>query len=115
MYFLLLYKKYILILIITRKGDIIKVLEKDASGWWVGELNGTMGFFPSVEWVEEIRDNPAPAASQPQYGAPPPVNRAMKQPQPAAQPQYQQPTHNQPQYQQPTPNPSPAQPAPGQV
>ena len=54
------------ILIVRRAGDIITILDKDASGWWKGELNGNVGFFPSVEWVEEIsaggghaRDTPA--------------------------------------------------------
>lgn len=37
-------------------GDIINVLQKDPSGWWQGELNGRVGAFPSVDWVEEIGD-----------------------------------------------------------
>jgi len=37
-----------------KQGDIITVLQKDPSGWWQGELNGRVGVFPSVDWVEEI-------------------------------------------------------------
>lgn len=28
-------------------GDFIKVLNRDSSGWWDGEINGTRGWFPS--------------------------------------------------------------------
>ena len=37
-----------------KQGDIITVLQKDPSGWWQGELNGRIGVFPSVDWVEEL-------------------------------------------------------------
>merc|ERR1712100_96434 len=37
-----------------KEGDIITVLQKDPSGWWQGELNGKIGVFPSVDWVEEF-------------------------------------------------------------
>lgn len=30
-----------------RAGDFIKVLNRDASGWWDGEIQGTRGWFPS--------------------------------------------------------------------
>ena len=30
------------------------MLQKDPSGWWQGELNGKIGVFPSVDWVEEF-------------------------------------------------------------
>src|SRR5690606_14632163 len=30
-----------------KEGDIIKILAKDVSGWWAGELNGVTGLFPS--------------------------------------------------------------------
>lgn len=30
-----------------RAGDFIKVLNRDSSGWWDGEINGTRGWFPS--------------------------------------------------------------------
>ena len=33
-------------------------MEKDPSGWWAGEVDGRMGFFPSVDWVEEIEQPP---------------------------------------------------------
>ena len=29
-----------------KKGDVITLYEKDASGWWIGELNGKSRFFP---------------------------------------------------------------------
>ena len=97
-----------------RKGDVIKVLEKDPSGWWAGELNGKMGFFPSVEWVEEI---PAPSDNT---GGAPPINRTSKnmsssyvQPPQQHQPpqQYQQPQQSQQpqQYQQPQQHQAPQQ------
>jgi len=51
-----------------RQGDIITVLQKDPSGWWQGELNGRIGVFPSVEWVEEIAEAAAaPPSSSPQF------------------------------------------------
>jgi hypothetical protein len=31
-----------------RKGEIVHVYEKDASGWWFGELNGNYGVFPGT-------------------------------------------------------------------
>ena len=37
-----------------KAGELIVVLQKDPSGWWQGELNGKIGVFPSVDWVEEI-------------------------------------------------------------
>jgi len=46
-----------------RAGDLIKIIEKDPSGWWVGELNGKMGFFPSTDWVEEVT-TPSPVVQQ---------------------------------------------------
>lgn len=36
-----------------KQGEIIKVTEKDDSGWWQGELNGAIGAFPNG-WVEEL-------------------------------------------------------------
>ena len=33
--------------LIFQVGDKIKILAKDESGWWTGELNGTEGFFPA--------------------------------------------------------------------
>jgi hypothetical protein len=47
-----------------KAGEIITVLQKDPSGWWQGELNGRIGVFPSVEWVEELSDE-APVAVAP--------------------------------------------------
>jgi len=35
-----------------KEGEIIHVLEKDESGWWLGELNGTQGLFP-INYTEE--------------------------------------------------------------
>jgi len=31
-----------------KKGDAIRILSKDANGWWSGELNGKMGFVPET-------------------------------------------------------------------
>ena len=38
-----------------RRGDIIRVIEKDNSGWWKGELRGRQGLFPrhAVEPVHQ--------------------------------------------------------------
>lgn len=41
-----------------KKNDVISIYEKDVSGWWIGEINGKMGFFPSVDWVEEVLPPP---------------------------------------------------------
>lgn len=30
-----------------RENDIVTVITEDPSGWWKGELNGTVGLFPS--------------------------------------------------------------------
>lgn len=54
-----------------KKGDMIRVTEKDDSGWWQGELNGVLGAFPSG-WVEELSGGvtlnvtmrPAPVSEQ---------------------------------------------------
>ncbi|GLH02880.1 Drebrin-like protein [Gryllus bimaculatus] len=37
-----------------RPGDIINIHEKQADGWWLGELNGVVGIFPAT-YVEEIK------------------------------------------------------------
>lgn len=34
-------------------GDIINIHDKQADGWWLGELDGTVGIFPAT-YVEEI-------------------------------------------------------------
>ena len=77
-------------LIVFRKGEVIKVMEKDPSGWWVGEVDGRMGFFPSVDWVEEIT-NPVPAPVSQQYQAPPAQHQPIQH-----QPVQQQPAQHQP-------------------
>lgn len=41
-----------------RKGDVIAIIEKHLLEWWKGELDGKVGFFPSVGWVEEIEGFP---------------------------------------------------------
>lgn len=37
-----------------RPNDIIRVIHKDVSGWWTGELNGAKGIFPST-YCQEIK------------------------------------------------------------
>ncbi|KAG8233678.1 hypothetical protein J437_LFUL014120 [Ladona fulva] len=37
-----------------RPGDVINIHDKQADGWWLGELNGTIGIFPAT-YVEEIK------------------------------------------------------------
>lgn len=49
------------------KGDIIRVLNKDESGWWKGDLNGRTGFFPH-NFVVAL-DKAAPAAKGPKKTA----------------------------------------------
>ena len=50
------------------QGDVIRVISRDDSGWWVGELNGRQGDFPS----NHVDEHPgaAPAASAPAASAP---------------------------------------------
>jgi hypothetical protein len=43
-----------------QEDDLITIIEKDASGWWHGELNGKVGVFPAADWVEEV--DPSSAA-----------------------------------------------------
>eukprot|EP01104_Vermistella_antarctica_P013773 TRINITY_DN4222_c0_g2_i1.p1 TRINITY_DN4222_c0_g2~~TRINITY_DN4222_c0_g2_i1.p1 ORF type:complete len:508 (-),score=126.78 TRINITY_DN4222_c0_g2_i1:184-1707(-) len=57
-----------------KTGEIIQILHRDPSGWWQGNLNGRVGVFPSVDWVEEIPDD-APGAA-PETAAPPPAAAA---------------------------------------
>lgn len=40
-----------------QKGDIITVIAKKSSDWWIGELNGPVGLFPR-NFVQEITDKP---------------------------------------------------------
>ena len=35
-----------------RTGDVINIHDKQADGWWLGELKGTVGIFPAT-YVEE--------------------------------------------------------------
>ena len=35
-----------------RAGDVINIHDKQADGWWLGELGGTVGIFPAT-YVEE--------------------------------------------------------------
>lgn len=35
-------------------GDVINIHDKQADGWWLGELNGVVGIFPAT-YVEEIK------------------------------------------------------------
>ncbi|XP_075213015.1 nostrin [Lycorma delicatula] len=35
-------------------GDVINIHDKQADGWWLGELNGVIGIFPAT-YVEEIK------------------------------------------------------------
>uniref|UniRef100_A0A0K0D4F5 SH3 domain protein n=1 Tax=Angiostrongylus cantonensis TaxID=6313 RepID=A0A0K0D4F5_ANGCA len=44
------------------RGDTIAVVEKSSDGWWRGESNGRLGWFPS-NYVEEILDQPHPSGN----------------------------------------------------
>eukprot|EP00824_Muranothrix_gubernata_P000410 TRINITY_DN10471_c1_g1_i1.p1 TRINITY_DN10471_c1_g1~~TRINITY_DN10471_c1_g1_i1.p1 ORF type:complete len:916 (+),score=261.63 TRINITY_DN10471_c1_g1_i1:394-2748(+) len=59
----------------VKAGDVITILAKDESGWWMGERNGVKGYFPS-NYTQEIVEPPKPAMLPP-----PPVQAA---PSPAA-------------------------------
>ncbi|KAM0786298.1 hypothetical protein ACM66B_001776 [Microbotryomycetes sp. NB124-2] len=45
------------------RGDVIKVIDFADVNWWRGELRGRVGIFPANR-VEELPEQPAPAASQ---------------------------------------------------
>ena len=34
-------------------GDVLNIHDKQADGWWLGELDGTVGIFPAT-YVEEF-------------------------------------------------------------
>jgi hypothetical protein len=40
-----------------KTGDVIDILQKNESGWWTGQLNGTLGYFPS-NFVQLIENSP---------------------------------------------------------
>jgi hypothetical protein len=39
-------------------GDVIKIHDKQADGWWLGELNGVVGIFPAT-YVQEMDWQPS--------------------------------------------------------
>jgi len=45
-----------------KKGDTINVTNQYDNGWWAGELNGTLGYFPAT-YVELFPEGGAPAAA----------------------------------------------------
>jgi hypothetical protein len=47
-----------------KKNDIIEIYERDASGWWLGRLNGFVGWVPGdylvlleENFFEEVEDH----------------------------------------------------------
>jgi hypothetical protein len=36
-----------------KEGDVIKVLKEDESGWWQGEVDGRVGWFP-FNYIEVV-------------------------------------------------------------
>ena len=52
-----------------KEGDVVKVLDQEEEGWWKGELNGSIGVFPS-NFVEIIK-GPEPEAQAPKEPEPP--------------------------------------------
>jgi len=56
--------------------DIIYVFEKDASGWWKGMVNGTVGSFP-FNFTEEIPFTPRPAPAPAPKPEPPSVSFSL--------------------------------------
>jgi len=41
----------------AKKGDTIVIFEKFKSGWWLGDINGRVGYFPKKFVVEEQNTN----------------------------------------------------------
>jgi len=44
------------------KGDVITITNQYQNGWWAGELNGSLGYFPAT--FVEVIDGDVPAAKQ---------------------------------------------------
>lgn len=86
------------------KGDMVNVTNQFDNGWWAGELNGTLGYFPAT-YVQILEDggSPAPGPAKPQPAKPQPAKVASPspvKPQPVVPPK-----------QNPTPSPAKPQPA----
>lgn len=50
-----------------RAGQVIRVLNRDPSGWWDGELDGKRGWFPSNytgSALPTVADDPLPVSPQ---------------------------------------------------
>ena len=59
-----------------KEGDRIKIVEEGApDDWWMGELNGNNGFFPSNFCKIVSAPPPAPATQAAQPRPPPPPTR----------------------------------------
>ncbi|KAH7720778.1 Protein NCK-1 a [Aphelenchoides avenae] len=50
------------------KGDVVSVVDKSSDGWWKGEINGQIGWFPS-NYVEETASLPPTVLSSNGYNA----------------------------------------------
>lgn len=62
-----------------KEGDIIILKTRDDAGWWQGELNGQLGWFPS-NFVEEISESVEEKAKPPVTGRPPVSNKPPTNP-----------------------------------
>jgi len=49
--------------LVFKKGDIIKVLDDNPTGWWFGELNGQKGQFPA-NFCERVDSTTATASKK---------------------------------------------------
>ena len=53
-------------------GDVVTVVEQDDNGWWMGELRGVLGHFPS-NFCEEVLPEPGEADAEKEKEAEPPT------------------------------------------
>jgi len=60
------------------KGDVITITNQYQNGWWAGELNGALGYFPAT--FVEVIDGEASAKQPPKMPAKQPSSTALQSP-----------------------------------
>lgn len=58
------------------KGDVVTVVNEVDDGWWMGDLNGTRGLFPS-NYCEQVKNEERIESPPPAYSVPPENNTVM--------------------------------------